>query len=68
MRKAKKIKLLPLVHPGEILAEEFLKPLGVSGYKLSKAIGVTPILKLDLSQLFQKFALFLLGEVFLRRR
>lgn len=40
--KVKKAKLLPLVHPGEVLAEEFLKPLGVSEYKLSKAIAVPP--------------------------
>ena len=28
------------VHPGEILVEEFLKPLGVSQYRLAKAIAV----------------------------
>jgi hypothetical protein len=28
------------VHPGEILLEEFLKPLGVSQYRLAKEIGV----------------------------
>src|SRR5207302_4592739 len=28
------------VHPGEILLEEFLKPLGVSQYKLAKELGV----------------------------
>ena len=28
------------VHPGEILDEEFLKPLNVSQYKLAKEIGV----------------------------
>lgn len=28
------------VHPGEILKEEFLAPLGISGYALAKAIGV----------------------------
>jgi len=27
-------------HPGEILLEEFLGPLGVSQYKLAKAVGV----------------------------
>jgi antitoxin HigA-1 len=27
-------------HPGEILKQEFLKPLGISGYALAKAIGV----------------------------
>lgn len=28
------------VHPGEILKEEFLLPMAISGYKLAKAIGV----------------------------
>ncbi len=28
------------VHPGEILDEEFLKPMGVTAYRLSKAIGI----------------------------
>ena len=28
------------IHPGEILQEEFLKPMGITAYKLSKAIGV----------------------------
>ena len=32
-------KLKP-VSPGEMLAEEFLKPLGVSNYRLAKEIGV----------------------------
>lgn len=31
------------IHPGEILDEEFLKPLGISKYRLSKDIHVTPI-------------------------
>lgn len=30
------------IHPGEILLEEFLKPLGLSQYALAKAIGVSP--------------------------
>jgi addiction module HigA family antidote len=30
------------VHPGEILLEEFLKPLGLSQYRLAKGIGVPP--------------------------
>jgi hypothetical protein len=30
------------VHPGEILLEEFLKPLAVSQYKLAKEIGAPP--------------------------
>ena len=28
------------VHPGEILLEEFLRPLGVSQYRLAKAVDV----------------------------
>ena len=28
-------------HPGEILLEEFLKPLGITQYRLAKEIGVT---------------------------
>ncbi len=32
-------KLKP-VSPGEMLAEEFLKPLGMSNYRLAKQIGV----------------------------
>lgn len=28
-------KLLPPIHPGEILLEEFLKPLGISQYRLA---------------------------------
>jgi addiction module HigA family antidote len=31
---------LPPVHPGEILLEEFLKPMGISRYRLAKSIGV----------------------------
>lgn len=33
---------LPLIHPGEILNEDFLKPLGLSQYALAKAIDVPP--------------------------
>lgn len=33
---------LPPVHPGEILLEEFLTPLGVSQYRLAKDIHVPP--------------------------
>lgn len=28
------------IHPGEILQEEFLNPMGVTAYKLSQTIGV----------------------------
>ena len=30
------------VHPGEILLEEFLKPFGMSQYRLAKGISVPP--------------------------
>lgn len=29
------------IHPGEVLREEFLVPLGISQYRLAKEIGVT---------------------------
>jgi addiction module HigA family antidote len=32
----------PPIHPGEILEEEFLKPLGLSQYRISKDISVPP--------------------------
>ena len=34
---------LPNIHPGEVLKEEFLVPLGITPYRLAKAIGVQPI-------------------------
>ena len=34
-------KLAP-VHPGEVLLEEFLKPLGLSQYRLAKGLSVPP--------------------------
>ncbi len=34
-------KLTP-VHPGEVLLEEFLKPIGISQYKLAQDISVPP--------------------------
>ena len=33
---------MPPVHPGEILLEEFLNPLGISQYRLAKDISVPP--------------------------
>ena len=33
---------LPPVHPGEILQEEYLKPLGMSQYRLAKSLSVPP--------------------------
>ena len=67
---------LPNIHPGEILAEEFLNPLRISAYKLSKELGIpqtriSEILKqrrritadtaLRLSQFFGTSAKFWLG-------
>lgn len=34
------MKRLHNIHPGEILLEEFLTPLGVSAYRLSKDTGI----------------------------
>jgi len=35
-------KQLPPIHPGEILQEEFLAPMGITQYRLSKDISVPP--------------------------
>jgi antitoxin HigA-1 len=35
-------KKLPPVHPGEILLEEFLAPMGISQYRLAKDTSVPP--------------------------
>jgi addiction module HigA family antidote len=37
-----RLKRLPPVHPGEILLEDFLKPLSISQYKLAKSLSVPP--------------------------
>ena len=37
-----KNKQLPPIHPGEILMEEFLEPMGISQYRLAKDISVSP--------------------------
>jgi addiction module HigA family antidote len=34
------MRKVPYPHPGEILLEEFLKPMGITQYRLAKAIGV----------------------------
>ncbi len=39
---ANKTKLLEPIHPGEILAEEFMKPLGISINRLSRDLNVPP--------------------------
>ena len=35
-------EILAPIHPGEILLEEFLHPLGISQYRLAKEINVPP--------------------------
>ena len=37
-----KTKKIPPIHPGEILLEDFLEPMGISQYKLAKDISVSP--------------------------
>lgn len=34
------MRKLKNVHPGEVLQEEFLIPLGISAYRLSKDVGI----------------------------
>ena len=36
-------KNLSPIHPGEILLEDFMKPLGLTQYHLAQDLGVTPI-------------------------
>jgi antitoxin HigA-1 len=67
---------LPNIHPGEVLLEEFMLPMNISAYKLSKDIGIpqtrtSEIIKgnrritadtaLRLSQYFGNTAKFWLG-------
>ncbi|MCI0401006.1 MAG: HigA family addiction module antitoxin [Gammaproteobacteria bacterium] len=33
---------LPNIHPGEVLLEELLKPMGISQNKIAREIGVSP--------------------------
>lgn len=35
------MRTIPYPHPGEILLEEFLKPMGITQYRLAKEIGVS---------------------------
>ena len=37
------MKKLPPVHPGEVLLEDFMKPLGLSQYRVAKDLGVPPL-------------------------
>jgi addiction module HigA family antidote len=43
MRESMMDKSLSPIHPGEILLEDFMKPLGLTQYRLAQDIGVTPI-------------------------
>ena len=36
-------KKISPIHPGEVLLEDFMKPLGLTQYRLAHDIGVTPI-------------------------
>ena len=36
------MKKLPNIHPGEVLLEEFLKPLAISQNRLARAMSVPP--------------------------
>jgi addiction module HigA family antidote len=36
------VKKLPNIHPGEILSEEFLKPLSITAYRLAKETHLSP--------------------------
>jgi addiction module HigA family antidote len=35
-------KKMPPIHPGEVLLEDFLKPFGISQYRLAKDLKVPP--------------------------
>lgn len=36
----RKKRVLPPIHPGEILAKEFLRPMGITQYRIAKDISV----------------------------
>jgi addiction module HigA family antidote len=36
-------KTLPPIHPGEVLLEDFMKPLGLSTYRVAKDLGVSTL-------------------------
>lgn len=36
------MRKLPNIHPGEVLLEEFLKPMGISQNRIGREIGVPP--------------------------
>ncbi len=41
-RQGRTMAKLPNIHPGEVLFEEFLKPMAISQNKIARAIGVPP--------------------------
>jgi len=41
---------LPPIHPGEVLLEDFMKPLNLSAYRVAKDIGMSPIAITRLTQ------------------
>jgi addiction module HigA family antidote len=40
LREMKIMNKISNIHPGEILSEEFLKPMGLTAYRLSKETGI----------------------------
>lgn len=40
------MRAYPPIHPGKILLEEFLQPMGISQYRLAKDIGV-PVMRIN---------------------
>lgn len=45
-KKRTNMKRLPTIHPGDVLREDFMKPLGLSQYRLAQDIGV-PALRIS---------------------
>lgn len=41
--KRTETEMLEPVHPGEVLFEDFMKPLGLSQYRVAQDIGVSPL-------------------------
>ncbi len=42
-KKPAREKLLPSIHPGDVLMEEFMRPLSLTAYRVARDIGSTPI-------------------------
>ena len=42
-KKMTKNTTLSPIHPGEVLLEDFMKPLGLSQYRLAHDLGIAPI-------------------------